>query len=102
MKENNKVLMCVGHGCKNIQGSNGEYCEGCFKNLGKIKYQSITIPMSESDCQDIMNGTNFDWVFETEKGVPINVHIKLETNCNECGDDSDDLDEYGVCINCRE
>ena len=36
-------------------------------------YKKITIPMSERDCQDIMNGETFDWTFDY-----VDVHIELE------------------------
>lgn len=35
--------------------------------------KKITIPMSESDCHDIINGATFDWTFDG-----VDVHIKLE------------------------
>ena len=49
--------------------------------------KSITVPLSESDCQDIMSGEEFNWTFDG-----VNVRLILETNCDECGDLETDCD----------
>jgi len=37
--------------------------------------QKITVPLSEEDLQDLLNGEEFDWSFPTEKGEWIDVHV---------------------------
>lgn len=41
--------------------------------------QKITIPMSESDIEELREGTEFHWTFPTDKGEQIDVHIRPET-----------------------
>lgn len=36
--------------------------------------KKITIPMSQEDCHDIINGESFDWTFDG-----VDVHIRLQT-----------------------
>ena len=42
------------------------------------KNQSITIPMSENDLQELMNGEEFNWTFPTESGEEIDILIRPE------------------------
>jgi len=44
-----------------------------IENRDNAPYKKITIPISENDCFDIMNGNTFDWTFNE-----IDVHIELE------------------------
>lgn len=41
-----------------------------YKYMAK---QKITIPLSQNDCEEILNGETFDWTFDG-----IDVHLKLE------------------------
>lgn len=40
--------------------------------------QKITIPLSESDLQDLQSGEEFNWTFEDQNGVDIDVHLRQE------------------------
>jgi hypothetical protein len=40
-----------------------------------IKEKSIKIPFSDSDLEDLMTGQTFDWVFISEDGHTVNVHL---------------------------
>ena len=42
------------------------------------KNQKINIPFSEEDLQDLQQGKEFNWTFETEKGELIDVHLYNE------------------------
>lgn len=48
------------------------------KNMKNKKNQSITIPMSESDLQELLNGGDFHWTFPTENNEDIDVFIRPE------------------------
>lgn len=39
---------------------------------------SIVIPMTEQDLDDIRNGEEFHWTFETDDGLSIDTIIRLE------------------------
>jgi hypothetical protein len=47
--------------------------------------QKIIIPMSETDIEELREGTDFHWTFTTDKGESIDVHIRPETE--------DDIDQ---------
>ncbi len=38
-----------------------------------MENKKITIPLSESDLSDLLNGETFDWTFDG-----VDVHLKLE------------------------
>lgn len=40
--------------------------------------ETMTIPFSLQDIEDLQNGEEFDWCFETNKGRSINIHIRQE------------------------
>lgn len=46
-----------------------------IKTLGQ---QKIIVPMSSSDCDDVLAGESFDWVFADQNGNDIKVHIERE------------------------
>lgn len=46
-----------------------------IKTLGD---QKITVPLSESDCEEVREGATFDWTFPDQNGNDINVHIERE------------------------
>jgi hypothetical protein len=45
-----------------------------IKNKTTKLNQKITIPLSEEDLQDLLNGKTFDWTFDK-----VDCHIKLES-----------------------
>ena len=45
--------------------------------------QKITVPMTESDLQDVLNGDTFDWTFEDQNGKLIDVHVRPQTEEDE-------------------
>ncbi len=40
--------------------------------------QRIIIPMSDSDCEEVLRGEEFSWTFPDQHGTEIDVHIRLE------------------------
>jgi RecJ-like exonuclease len=40
--------------------------------------QTLVIPVSESDIQDLQNGEEFHWTFTTDGGEEIDVHLRPE------------------------
>lgn len=61
---------------------NGHYipsfADGARLYLSKYSRQKITVPVSESDIQDLQCGESFEWVFEDQFGVDIDVIIEQE------------------------
>ena len=45
--------------------------------------QKLKIPFTENDIEELMNGEEFHWTFETEKGESIDVHIFKEEFSDE-------------------
>lgn len=43
------------------------------------KNQKIIIPLSETDIDDLHNGEWFNWTFTSDRGEPIDVCIRPET-----------------------
>jgi len=37
--------------------------------------KKLKIDMTEQDCQDLMNGEEFNWTFTTECGEDIDIHL---------------------------
>ena len=44
----------------------------------EIKTQKIDIGFTESDCQELEQGEEFDWSYDTEDGINIQVHLHRE------------------------
>lgn len=40
---------------------------------------SIVVPMSESDCEEVRDGAEFNWTFTADNGQEIDVCVRLET-----------------------
>ena len=47
-------------------------------NLGKK--QTLTIPFTENDIQELQSGEEFNWSFETDKGEEIEIYIIHEVD----------------------
>ncbi len=44
-----------------------------LQNRSIIETKKITIPLSEEDLQELLNGKTFDWTFDS-----VDCHLKLE------------------------
>jgi hypothetical protein len=43
----------------------------------------ISIDMTESDLQDLMEGETFDWTYTSDTGEEVEVHLYNEDNVRE-------------------
>lgn len=73
------IIALKRHDLKYFLQDNGNVVD----SAGDIRYiarQSITIPMTEQDCEEVMQGEEFHWTFPDQNGVDINVIIRAETD----------------------
>lgn len=58
------------------------------------KWLSITVPLSENDCDEVQNGEEFHWTFPTnETWEWIKVLVRLETQEDIEWDDDEEIDD---------
>lgn len=74
----------------------------CITNMNILKAEllerldnrtdSIVIPFTENDCEELRSGEEFDWTFTSKKGVSIDVSIVRQ----EEGEDDDELEDNQI------
>lgn len=72
----------------------------------KKENQKLVIDITESDCQDLMSGKEFDWTFTTDKGKDIDIHLYNPDSsgeyCEECEEDINTNCSCARCDKCKE
>jgi len=67
-------------------------CPSCLKSVLQVN-KKITIPFSEEDLQELLNGESFDWTFD---GVDVHLFMGCEHDNTEMNHDG------SFCLDCGE